>query len=59
MRWKTYFDALTCTLNGQNMPLIDWYAIEEPWARMSNTYSSQPEGESVEIAKRVYSEVFE
>ena len=59
MRWKTYFDALTCTLNGESIPMIDWYAIEEPWTKVTNTYSDQPEGESVEVAKRVFLKVFE
>ena len=40
------------------MPMIDWYAIEEPWTKVTNTYSDQPEGESVEVAKRVFLKVF-
>ena len=59
MRWKTYFDALTSTLNGQGMPTIDWYAIEEPWTKVSDTYTAKPEGDWVEVARRVYTAIFE
>lgn len=34
-------------------PKIDWYAIEEPWTLQHNTYSPQPEGNSVDVAKEV------
>lgn len=34
-------------------PQIDWYAIEEPWTLQHNTYSSKPEGSSVDVAKEV------
>ena len=34
-------------------PQIDWYALEEPWTLQKNTYSSQPEGNSVDVAKEV------
>ena len=34
-------------------PQIDWYALEEPWTLQHNFYSSQPEGNSVDVAKEV------
>ncbi len=34
-------------------PQIDWYAIEEPWTLRHNTYSAEPEGSSVDVAKEV------
>ena len=58
MRWKTYFDALTASLEGRLIPVLDWYAIEEPWTKVSDSYSAEPEGDCVEVAKRVFSEVF-
>ena len=58
MRWKTYFDALTATLDGSLVPVLDWYAIEEPWTKESATYSSQPEDDCVEVAKKVWQSVF-
>lgn len=36
-------------------PQIDWYAIEEPWTLKHNTYSPQPEGSCVDVAKEVMS----
>ena len=59
MRWKTYFDALTCMLDGRLVPVLDWYAIEEPWTKVADTYLAEPEGDCVEVAKRVYQEIFE
>ena len=58
MRWKTYFDALTASLEGRLIPVFDWYAIEEPWTRISGTYTAEPEGNCVEVAKRIYQEIF-
>lgn len=34
-------------------PEIDWYAIEEPWTLRHNTYTSAPEGDPIEMAKKV------
>ncbi|MBQ8500883.1 MAG: alpha-N-acetylglucosaminidase C-terminal domain-containing protein [Bacteroides sp.] len=59
MRWKTYFDALSVTLNGGLPPAIDWYALEEPWTKVSDTYSAAPVGDCIGIARKVYAAVFE
>jgi alpha-N-acetylglucosaminidase len=34
-------------------PQIDWYAIEEPWTKQHNVYTSAPEGNCVDVAKEV------
>lgn len=34
-------------------PQIDWYAIEEPWTLKKGGYSSQPEGNAIDMAKKV------
>ena len=34
-------------------PHIDWYAIEEPWTLRQNPYSAKPEGNALEVAKKV------
>ncbi len=34
-------------------PLIDWYAMEEPWTLQHNPYPTEPEGNSVDVAKEV------
>lgn len=34
-------------------PVIDWYALEEPWTLRHNTYSAEPEGNCVDVAREV------
>ena len=57
MRWKAYFDYLADTLDGKHPAPLDFYALEEPWTKADNVYTSQPEGDCVSVAKRVYEEV--
>ena len=57
-RWKIYFEGLSASLEGKQLPVIDWYAIEEPWTKISDTYSAIPEGNCVEVAKRVYTTIW-
>ena len=32
---------------------IDWYAMEEPWTLRQNVYTAEPEGNAVEVARKV------
>ena len=32
---------------------LDYYAMEEPWTVAHNSYSAEPEGNCIEMAKRV------
>ena len=32
---------------------VDWYALEEPWTLRQNPYSAAPEGDAVELSKKV------
>ena len=57
-RWKMFLDGLAGSLNGTPAPKWDWYAIEEPWTKVSNTYTGQPEGDCIEVAKRVYTTIW-
>ena len=59
LRWKKYFDGLAESLDGNPLPVIDWYVMEEPWTKEADTYSAEPEGDCVEVAKKVYNAVFE
>jgi alpha-N-acetylglucosaminidase len=34
-------------------PVIDWYALEEPWTLQHNSYSAEPVGDCIDLAKRV------
>lgn len=58
MRWKTYFDNLAQELDGKEIQEIDFYALEEPWTKESNVYSSKAEGDCVTVAKQIFKEVF-
>ena len=32
---------------------IDWYAMEEPWTLKQNPYTAEPEGDALDMARRV------
>lgn len=34
-------------------PVIDWYAMEEPWTLLKGGYTAQPEGDAVDVALEV------
>lgn len=57
-RWKAYFDSLDGELHGTKAEQIDFYAMEEPWTLAKNPYATEPEGESVEVAKAVFNKAF-
>lgn len=56
-RWKIWIDRQTAQLNGVPIQEIDFYAIEEPWTKQTNTYSSLPEGDVIETARAVFEEI--
>ena len=58
-RWKVWIEQQKAQLNGTPMKKIDFYAIEEPWTQQTNSYSSQAEGDVIEVAKEVYSKITE
>ncbi len=39
------------------MPEIDFYAMEEAWTLRHNVYSAAPEGDPVEMVRRVLAEL--
>lgn len=43
-RWKVWIDRQKAQLNGAPVKAIDFYAIEEPWTKQTNPYSSQEIG---------------
>ena len=49
-RWKVWIDRQKAQLNGAPVKAIDFYAIEEPWTKQTNPYSSQAEGDEKEVA---------
>lgn len=52
-RWEAWFEARLATWDSGTLPVIDFYAMEEPWTMQHNPYSSQPEGDPIETARRV------
>lgn len=58
-RWKMWIDRQKAQLNGAPVKAIDFYAIEEPWTKQTNPYSSQAEGDVIEVAKEVYAKITE
>ncbi|WP_390460334.1 alpha-N-acetylglucosaminidase [Phocaeicola massiliensis] len=58
-RWKVWIDRQKAQLNGAPVKAIDFYAIEEPWTKQTNPYSSQAEGDVIEVAKEVCAKITE
>jgi alpha-N-acetylglucosaminidase len=58
MRWKTWFDYQNELLDGKKPTAIDFYALEEPWTKLTDSYSSEPEGDCISTVKRIFKEVF-
>lgn len=59
MRWKAWFDYRNQLLDGKKLAEIDFYALEEPWTRQTDFYSSEPEGNCISTVKCIFAEVFE
>lgn len=57
MRWKTYFEYLSQLMDGQNPQKIDFYALEEPWTKATNLYTTEPAGDCIDTAKKVFAEM--
>ena len=57
-RWKVWIDRQKAQLNGAPVKAIDFYAIEER-TKQTNPYSSQAEGDVIEVAKEVYAKITE
>ena len=53
-RWKHFMTQLENELNGQPSTSTDWYAMEEPWTLDHTPYSSQPEGDPIDVATSLF-----
>ena len=58
-RWKLFFDNKRKELKGEQVPPVDYYAIEESWTQEKNIYGSKSEGDVIKTAKAVYERLFE
>ncbi len=68
-RWKHFFGILQDELDGRLPMIavgnsyvpkegnpaveVDWYGMEEPWTLEHNAYLAQPEGNPIDVARRV------
>ena len=52
-RWKRWFDERLRLWDSGKTPEIDFYPMEEKWARATGGYSSTPQGDPVETAASV------
>ena len=57
-RWKTYFDALSATLDGQPMRKFDFYAMDEQWTLLHNPYPYEAQDDPVKFAQQAYAQIF-
>lgn len=56
-RWQRWFDERLGKWDSGLMPEIDFYAMEEAWTLRHNSYSAAPEGDPVEMVRRVLAEL--
>lgn len=52
-RWQLWFDARLAGWASGQLPSIDFYAMEEMWARKHNHYEAAPEGDPIATARAV------
>lgn len=57
-RWSAYWKVLQDVLDGKPMVELDYYAMEEPWTLMHNTYESEAEGDCINTARSVFNSAF-
>lgn len=57
LRWKTWLDEQLKSFEGGQPKAIDFYALEEPWTLKHNSYTSEAEGNPVDIACEIYREI--
>lgn len=57
-RWKMWVDRTSQALHqGDPLPSIDWYAVEEPWTKETKPYASTAEGDPIEAARHAYRQI--
>lgn len=45
-------------MEGETIPEIDFYAVEEAWVKRTNPYQAEPEGDCVDTAKLIFETLF-
>ena len=49
-RWRRYFESLQGGLAGAAVQPIDWFAMEQDWARARGSYATEPAGDPWQLA---------
>jgi alpha-N-acetylglucosaminidase len=65
-RWKLFFEALEAMLDtpmeARALPHdpsgIDWFALEAAWTNRTDGYRTQPHGDSIDEARRIFHKYF-
>lgn len=57
VRWAAWFDLMERRMAGEELPDIDFYAIEEAWAQATNPYPAAPAGDCIDTAREVFAEI--
>jgi hypothetical protein len=51
-RWRMYFDSLKAALEKNEQPkAMDWFAVDEGWAKRTNRYAVGPVGDAYAVVK--------
>ncbi|MDR0766252.1 MAG: alpha-N-acetylglucosaminidase [Odoribacteraceae bacterium] len=57
-RWDLFFDNSMREMQGERLPRVDFYAMEEAWTRDKKTYDSEPKGDAIQVARKIYNQLF-
>lgn len=57
-RWNAFFSNLKAKMEGKNPERVNYFAIEEGWTKEKKSYPTKPSGNSVAIAKEVFTTYF-
>jgi len=50
-RWQRYFASLELAMAGKTSEPIDWFALEQAWARSRDPLPTEPQGDAWELAR--------
>ena len=57
VRWQRWIENMERCMAGEATEEIDFYAIEEAWARATNPYPAAPAGDCIDTAREVFAEI--
>ncbi len=57
-RWAAFWASMRTVFDGLTPEPIDFYAMEAAWANDTTPYSAEPEGDCIDVAREVFSNIF-